>query len=174
VYTVERIPRYAMSEPNSSKRARHSSLPSLAFLTALVIGTLTVLGCTILLGVSTFGTAPSIYWKLCFGGCVLALGVLVLGHVALAWNCYGFDGSISVSVGPHRRLQFRLNYVLTSLFWLLILSGFLSAALGFTERTRFVVLLAFAVVGAIGVVLTPLFHVRLVLSVRRGIWGEKP
>jgi hypothetical protein len=116
------------------------------------------------------------YWKLCFGGCVLAPGVLVLGHVALAWNSpgYGFDGSISVSVGPHRRLQFRLSYVLTSLFWLLILCGFLSAALGFTERTRFVALLVFAVVGAIGVVFTPLFHVRLVSSVRRGIWSDKP
>jgi hypothetical protein len=116
------------------------------------------------------------YWKLCFGGCVLAPGVLVLGHVALAWNSpgYGFDGSISVSVGPHRRLQFRFSYVLTSLFWLLILCGFLSAALGFTERTRFVALLVFAVVGAIGVVFTPFFHVRLVSSVRRGIWSDKP
>jgi len=162
-----------MSERDISKRARRSSL---AFSTAIRIGILTVLGCMILLGISTFGTGPSTYWKLSFEGCVLALGVLVLGHIALAWNSagYGFDGSISVSVGPQRRLQFRLSYALTCLFWLLILCGFLSAALGFTERTRFVVLLAFAVMSVIGVMLTPLFHVRLVHSVRRGIWGEEP
>src|SRR5467141_3172713 len=145
-----------MPESGSSKRGRRSAL---AFSTAIRIGTLAVLGCVILLLISGFGTAPSVYWKLCFVSSVLALGVLVLGHIALAWNSagYGFDGSISVSVGPHRRLQFRLSYALTCLFWLLILCGFLSAALGFTERTRFVVLLAFAVMSVIGVMLTPLF-----------------
>src|SRR5258708_36505183 len=154
-----------MSERDISKVARRSTL---AFSTAIRIGILAVFGCMILLGISTFGTAPSTYWKLCFGGCVLALGALILGHVALAWNSegYGFDGGISVSLGPHRRLRFRLSYVLTCLFWLLILCGFLSAALGFAERTRFVVLLPFAVMSVIGVMLTPLFHVRLVHSVR--------
>jgi len=130
----------------------------------------------ILLGISTFGTAPSTYWKVCFGGCVLALAFLVLGHVALAWNSagYGFDGSISVSVGPRRRLQFRSTHLLACLFWLLTLCGFISAAIGFTERTRIVVLVAFAVIVAIGLVLTPLFHVGVVHSVRRGIWGGEP
>jgi hypothetical protein len=52
-------------------------------------------------------------------GCVLALGVLVLGHVALAWNSpdYGFDRSISASIRPHRRLQLDASHILTFLFW---------------------------------------------------------
>ena len=162
-----------MPESGSSKRGRRSAL---AFSTAIRIGTLAVLGCVILLLVSGFGTPSNVYWKLCFVSCVLALGVLVLGHVALAWNSpgYGFDGSISVSIGPHRRLQFDASHILTYLFWLLILCGFVSAAFGFTERTRFIVLLAFAVASVICVALTPLFHFRLVYSVRRGIWGGKP
>jgi hypothetical protein len=54
-----------------------------------------------------------------------------------------------------------------------MLCGFVSVALGFTERARIIVPLAFAVVSMICVALTPLFHFRLVYSVRRGIWGEK-
>jgi hypothetical protein len=159
-----------MPESGSSKRARRSAL---AFSTAIRIGPLAILGCVILLLVSGFGTPSNVYWKLCLVSCVLALGVLVLGNVALAWNSpgYGFDGSISVSIGPHRRLQFDASHILTYLFWQLILCGFVSAAFGFTERTRFVALLAFAVVSVICVALTPLFHFRLVYSVRRRITG---
>ena len=112
----------------------------------------------------------SINWRLCFVSCALALGILVLGYVMLAWNSpgYGFDGSVRFG-------RFRFGgSPFTYLFWLLILCGFTSAAFGFTPRNRFIVLVAFAVGSVIGVGLTPLFHYRLVCSVRRGVWPSKP
>lgn len=162
-----------MQESGSFKRARRSAL---AFSTAIRIGILAVLGCLVLLLVSGFRTAPSVYWKLCFSSCVLALGALVLGHVTLAWNSpgYEFDGSISVSLGSRHHLRFGSSQILAYLFWLLILCGFVSAAFGFTERTRLIVLFAFGVLSLVSVALTPLFHVGLVDSFWRGIWGNKP
>ena len=145
-----------MAESDSSKRLRRSAL---AFSVASRIGILAVLGSFVLLLTTLFRGAPSICWKICFASCVLALGILILGYLVLSWNSpgYGFDGS----------------HILTYLFWLLILCGFASASFGFAPRDRFIVLVAFSVGSVIGVGLTPLFHYRLVISVRRGIWPSK-
>jgi|SRR5690349_281035 len=144
-----------MSE-DSSNRLRRSAL---AFSTAFRIGTLAVLGSAFLLLASLFHRVPSVYWRICFVSCALALGILVLGYVVLAWSSpgYGFDGS-----------------PFTYIFWLLILSGFTSASFGFTARNRLVVLVVFALGSVIGVGLTPLFHYRLVCSVQRAFWPRRP
>jgi len=156
-----------MPGSDSSNRLRRSAL---AFSTASRVGILAVLGCAFLLLASPIHRVPSAYWRICFVGCALALGILVLGYVALAWNSpgYGFDGSVRIG-----RLRLGGN-PLTYLFWLLILCGFTSAAFGFTAQNRFIVLVAFAVGSVIGVGLTPLFHYRLVCAVRRGVWPSKP
>jgi hypothetical protein len=146
-----------MPESDSSTRLRRSAL---AFSVASRIGILAVLGSLALLLATPFRGAPSIYWRICFASCILALCILILGYLLLSWNSpgYGFDGS----------------HILTYLFWLLILCGFVSASFGFATRNRFIVLVAFSVGSVIGVGLTPLFHYRLVISVRRGIWPSKP
>jgi hypothetical protein len=138
-----------MPESDSSKRLRRSAL---AFSVASRIGILAVLGSLVLLLATPFRGVPSIYWRICFTSCVLALGILILGYLLLSWNSlgYGFDGS----------------HILTYLFWLLILCGFVSASFGFATRNRFIVLVAFSVGSVIGVGLTPLFHYLLVSSIR--------
>ena len=155
-----------MSE-DSSNRLRRSVL---AFSTAFRIGTLAVLGSAFLLLASFFHRVPSVYWRICFVSCALALGILVLGYVVLAWNSpgYGFDGSIRIG-----RFRFGGN-PFTYIFWLLILSGFTSASFGFTARNRLVVLVVFALGSLIGVGLTPLLHYRLVCSVQRVFWPRRP
>jgi hypothetical protein len=155
-----------MSE-DSSNRLRRSAL---AFSTAIRIGTLAVLGSAFFLLTSLFHRVPSVYWRICFVSCALALGILVLGYIVLAWNSpgYGFDGSIRIG-------RFRFGgSPFTYIFWLLILSGFTSASFGFTARNRLVVLVVFALGSLIGVGLTPLFHYRLVCSVQRVFWPRRP
>jgi hypothetical protein len=146
-----------MPESDVSKRHRRSAK---AFSAGGRVGTLAVLACGMLLLVSGFWTVPSVYWRICFVSCALALSILVLGYVVLAWNSpgYGFDGS----------------HILTYLFWLLIICGFVSAAFGFTARNRFIVLVAFTVGSLVCVGLTPLFHYRLVYSVRHRTLRGKP
>src|SRR5260370_22928467 len=121
---------------DSSKRLRRSVL---AFSTAFRVGTLAVLGSAFFLLASLFHRGPSVYWRICFVSCALALGILVLGHVVLAWNSigYGFDGGIRIG-----RLRFGGN-PFTYIFWLLILSGFTSPSFGFTARKKLVVLVVF-------------------------------
>lgn len=141
-----------MPEWDSSKRLRRSAS---AFSAASRIGAVAILGCTVLLLASSFGAPPRVYWRICFGCCVLALGVLVLGYLMLAWNSpgYGFDGS----------------HILTYLFWLLILCGLVAVAFGFTARNRVVALVGFATGTVVCGLLTPLFHYSLFDSIRRAI-----
>lgn len=142
-----------MPESHSSKPLRRAAW---AFAAASRIATLAILGCAILMLAVGFRGALIMYWRICFVWCALALGVLVLGHVMLAWNSpgYGLDGS----------------HFFTYLFRLLALCGFVSVAFGFTGRSRVVALARFAMATAACVLLTPLFHYRLLDSIRRGIW----
>src|SRR5712664_4836245 len=61
-----------MPESDSSTRLRRSAL---AFSVASRIGILAVLGSLALLLATPFRGAPSIYWRICFASCVLALVV---------------------------------------------------------------------------------------------------
>jgi hypothetical protein len=145
-----------MVESDSFKRLRRSGL---AFSVASRIGIFAVLGSLALLTARPFGVVPVIYWRICFASCALALCILTAGYLLLSWNSpgYGFSGS----------------RILGYLFWLLILCGLVSASFEFAARSKLIALGAFSVGSSMVVGLTPLFHSRLLSSVRRGIWSCK-